>query len=153
MTELRTHFLGDNCEPDGHRGDLRQYYGDPDGPRDWRSDDLFYALSNNPIEGVAIDSVEGILAELPGANDEIDWHWIIRLLPDGDGVARYAYIDAWCDYSGWDCRSGIVDCTLGESVANVMAKVPEQDGDRVIRAQLQAQLDGTQPFALEVGPR
>jgi hypothetical protein len=36
-----------------------------------------------------------------GCNDEQSW-MIYGQLKDG----RWFYLEAWCDYTGWDCRSG-----------------------------------------------
>lgn len=62
----------------------------------WRLDhDLSSALSHNSV--VLPAPIAEILATIEGANDEADWHWIVRL--DGGG---YAYITGGCDYTGWD---------------------------------------------------
>ena len=65
--------------------------------REVGDDDLRFALTENPQEGFALNDVLGILAEVPGANDELAWHWVIKLKDN-----RYAYIIGWCDYTGWD---------------------------------------------------
>ncbi len=36
-----------------------------------------------------------------GFNDGDHWHLIV-LLKNG----KYAALNAWCDYSGWDCQAG-----------------------------------------------
>ena len=36
-----------------------------------------------------------------GENDDLSW-MIYGLLEDG----RWFFIDAWCDYTGWDCQAG-----------------------------------------------
>lgn len=36
-----------------------------------------------------------------GENDGEDWRAVGRLI---DG--RWFFVDGWCDYTGWDCRSG-----------------------------------------------
>lgn len=47
------------------------------------------------------DDVAEVLAVYEGWNDGDSWHWIVRLKDN-----TYAYITGWCDYTGWDCRSG-----------------------------------------------
>lgn len=43
---------------------------------------------------------EEIVMEITGENDGPNWHWILRL-EDGS----FAYVEGWCDYTGWDCQS------------------------------------------------
>lgn len=50
---------------------------------------------------LSADDVDYTVAASAGENDESDWLAIVKL-KDG----RFAYISAWCDYTGWDCRSG-----------------------------------------------
>lgn len=45
------------------------------------------------------DIVEVIVAE-EGVNDEEDWKLIVKLK---DGT--FGWLNAWCDYSGWDCQA------------------------------------------------
>lgn len=43
-----------------------------------------------------------------GQNDEMPW-WLLAELESDDeypGV-RYAFYDAWCDYTGFDCQGGM----------------------------------------------
>lgn len=51
--------------------------------------------------GFLIDQVQFVLAADPGQNDEQSW-MMAGCLQDG----RWFFLDAWCDYTGWDCRSG-----------------------------------------------
>lgn len=51
--------------------------------------------------GFGINDVAEVLAADPGANDKQSWMMAGRL-KDG----RYFFLDAWCDYTGWDCRAG-----------------------------------------------
>jgi hypothetical protein len=53
------------------------------------------------VEPFSIDDVAEIIAISDGQNDEEDWVGAFRL---SDG--RYAFISAWCDYTGWGCRDG-----------------------------------------------
>lgn len=48
-----------------------------------------------------MEQIEDVIAEDCGANDEESWVAVVKLT---DG--RFGYVDAWCDYTGWDCRSG-----------------------------------------------
>lgn len=45
------------------------------------------------------DDVAEVLAVSEGENDERNWLGAFRL---ADG--RFAYVTAWCDYTGWGCR-------------------------------------------------
>lgn len=46
------------------------------------------------------DDVTDIYAISEGANDEEEW------LLFGRAKGMYFFLNAWCDYTGWDCRSG-----------------------------------------------
>lgn len=47
-----------------------------------------------------LEDIAQVIAASNGENDEA--HWIgLFLLKDG----RYCIADAWCDYTGWDCRA------------------------------------------------
>ena len=48
-----------------------------------------------------IDQVEEVIASYEGENDGDSWSLVAKLR---DG--RYGYVDAWCDYTGWDCQAG-----------------------------------------------
>jgi hypothetical protein len=52
-----------------------------------------YAGSLAPF---TIEDVECVIAAVEGENDESSWVGVFRLR---DG--RYAYVTAWCDYTGW----------------------------------------------------
>jgi len=60
-------------------------------------DDLYSAIEYNPQEGFTEGDILGILAEVPGENDEYDWHWVVKLKDK-----RYVYVSGGCDYTGWD---------------------------------------------------
>lgn len=48
-----------------------------------------------------IDDVASVHAADPGQNDEQSW-MMAGQLKDG----RWFFLDAWCDYTGWDCQAG-----------------------------------------------
>lgn len=56
---------------------------------------------NVSTESFGIDDVDEIIAAEEGENDGDSWLGVFKL-KDG----RYAMLDAWCDYTGWDCQSG-----------------------------------------------
>lgn len=60
------------------------------------NDDIVFALADNPQPGFKEEDIAGILAEIPGENDEFDWHWILELQDK-----RYVYVWGGCDYTGW----------------------------------------------------
>ncbi len=66
---------------------------------DW---DLEAALQHNIGEGLELDDIARAVCVKEGANDEENWIWYVQT---NDG--RVAEIDGWCDYTGWDCQSGI----------------------------------------------
>lgn len=47
------------------------------------------------------EDVYKIFGIRPGENDEEEW-LIYGKLKDG----RWFYLEAWCDYTGWDCQAG-----------------------------------------------
>lgn len=49
----------------------------------------------------SISDVVEIIAEDEGYNDGESWVCVVRL-KNGE----YGFVDAWCDYTGWDCQSG-----------------------------------------------
>lgn len=59
--------------------------------------DLRACLSNNEADGVTLENIRHVAATVPGANDELEWYWIV-LLNDG----RWALVTGSCDYTGWD---------------------------------------------------
>lgn len=103
-----------------------------------------YLRYNTDLYG--IEDILTIHAEVAGHNDEDHWHWIIELK---NGL--FVWTDAWCDYTGWDCRSGGESQTASTAEdAALLAPEKEEWTDRTIRKNLLAQLRGEQPFGLEV---
>ena len=48
----------------------------------------------------AVEDVAEVVAAVNGENDVSHWVGLFRL-KDG----RFALVDAWCDYTGWDCQA------------------------------------------------
>src|SRR5262245_39586798 len=48
-----------------------------------------------------LGDVDEVLAADAGENDGAEWVAVVKLT---DG--RYAYLEAGCDYTGWDCQAG-----------------------------------------------
>lgn len=93
-----------------------------------------------------IEDIANVHAEVPGHNDEDDWYWVIEL-KDGS----FALTNASCGYTGWDCQSGGSSERAETALAAaLLAPAREESTGRHIRANLIAQLDGAQPFGLEV---
>jgi hypothetical protein len=107
--------------------------------------DLIAYLEYN-IDIFNVEDIANIHAEVPGHNDEDEWYWIIEL-KDG----RFLLTSAGCDYTGWDCQSG-GSSTVAESAESAAMLAPEGEDwtGRRIRSNLLAQLQGKQPFGLEV---
>lgn len=49
----------------------------------------------------SINDVKTIISSYEGYNDGDSWSIVVEL---NDG--RFGYVDAWCDYTGWDCQAG-----------------------------------------------
>lgn len=105
---------------------------------------LSYLATNTDI--FLVDDIANIHAEVAGHNDEDNWYWILELT---DG--KFVLTTAWCDYTGWDCRSGgeSQEAATAEEAA-FLAPLSEDFSRREIRQNLLAQLRGEQPFGLEV---
>lgn len=48
-----------------------------------------------------VGDVEEVIATSEGQNDGESWVGVFRL---SDG--RFAFVSAWCDYTGWGCQDG-----------------------------------------------
>ncbi len=67
--------------------------------------DLGACLEYNPQEKYTIGDIDYVVGVAEGERDESSWYWILKLKKAVDGN-RYVYLTGWCDYTGWDCRSG-----------------------------------------------
>ena len=101
----------------------------------------FYEIGTLEFE---LDDIKDILAVIAGENDEYNWYWVVEL-----NNGRFALIDAWCGYTGWDVTSGVT-IKLGNTPEEVIEKSPDKEkySHRRIKTQLKNQLIGTQPFGL-----
>lgn len=106
-------------------------------------DDIFYAFSNNNL-GYLIDEIDSIIAEVCGANDELDWYWVLKMKDDSFMSAQ-----GGCDYTGWDCQS---NCSVSERYLDVESCLEDLECEEIsrpnIKETLLAQVKGEQPFAL-----
>jgi hypothetical protein len=59
---------------------------------DWRE-----AISYAPFD---FNEISEVLYADEGENDGESWVGVFKL---NDG--RFGYVDAWCDYTGWDCQA------------------------------------------------
>lgn len=61
------------------------------------------AVGENPpsAEPFGMDDVAAIIAASNGEADGENWMIALQLKDE-----RYAYIEAGCDYTGWDCQAG-----------------------------------------------
>lgn len=110
------------------------------------NNDLWYALAYNTPHSFKKEDIEDIVAEVSGANDELSWWWVIRL-KSGDHVL----FSGWCDYTGWDCQSGIdLEARSSDSLDTLTLNAPmkENYSNRAIREVLRAQLAGVLPYGL-----
>lgn len=78
-----------------------------------------------------IEDVEEIIALEEGENDGDSWVGVFKLKN-----GYYGYVDAWCDYTGWDCQSG------GDSgVASTFEELQRFHLTKTIRTRLNMRLD------------
>ena len=78
-----------------------------------------------------IEDIDQIIALDEGYNDGESWVGVFKL-KDGN----YGYVDAWCDYTGWDCRSG------GDSaIASTLEELQRFHLTKNIRTRLGMRLD------------
>ena len=49
----------------------------------------------------SVDDVKYIVAFSEGYNDGDPWVIVVEL-----NDRMFGYVDAWCDYTGWDCQAG-----------------------------------------------
>lgn len=74
---------------------------------------------------VNLSDVAFIYAYADGENDGMSWLCIGRML---DG--RFFFLNAWCDYAGWDCQSG-GEAFFDESLEKLInMQVPEHEISR-----------------------
>ena len=116
---------------------------------DTRRDDLWTALDIHPPKTFSTDDIVQIIAEVPGENEELSWWWLLRLADD-----KFALVSAWCDFTGWDCQSGVTVEEVCNTAAECLDLVPIRDGSgRRIRRNLMRQVTGEQPkFTYEEEP-
>lgn len=111
------------------------------------NDDLWYALECNGAS-FGRDDVVSIVAEVPGANDEMAWWWILKIRTPNWSRSKYMLFSGWCDYTGWDCRSGVEEHGYFAGALKAAQAAPESDGGRPVRDSLIGQIKGTEPFGL-----
>ena len=106
------------------------------------NDDLWYAFENNDVEGISSHDIADIVAEVPGANDEYSWYWIVKL-----NSGKFALMTGWCDYTGWDCQSGLYLGGTFDSALLAAESAPEVEeySERHIRKNLVGQVNGEYP--------
>jgi hypothetical protein len=63
--------------------------------------DFAYAVEYNGWEPECKD-ITDLVMEHEGERDEDSWTWRVTL---ADGTVWK--VEGWCDYTGWDCQSGI----------------------------------------------
>jgi hypothetical protein len=115
---------------------------------EWGYDDLNSALNNNSPATFNPHDIIGLVAEVPGANEEYNWWWIIQIKIDN--IIKYVLMSAWCDYTGWDCQSGINEEQIFDTVMECVNICPENEiySGRNIKQNLLMQVQGEQPFGL-----
>ena len=87
----------------------------------------------DPSPPMLADVVE-ILAFRDGENDEKNWIGVFRV---ADG--RFVYVDAGCDFTGWDCRASnslTVAADLRSLVVMGMTDEARQEFPQIVRSAL-----------------
>ena len=113
----------------------------PSDPGNWQA-----AFECDPSLELDIANVDRVIASADGHNDGDSWLAVLRL-KDG----RFAFLSAWCDYTGWGCRDGatmstcdtLEDLMLGyvgdEDALRLGLKMPDaSDEDKVALARREA---------------
>ena len=84
---------------------MTNYYDDPEYWKEKGVDyNLLACLEYNPQETFKSEDIKKVVAVHEGENDAEDWIWIIELRPP----TTYAFLQGWCDYTGWDCQSDAI---------------------------------------------
>lgn len=96
-------------------------------------------------EGVEKKDVKRVLACLFGENDGPSWHYILEMK---DGT--YTYLTGWCDYTGWGCQDGSKSIK-NKSLEELIPQIADDDfGHKNLREQLKNQINGKQPYGLQI---
>jgi len=104
------------------------------------NDDLWYAIENNGLSNFKEDDIIDIVAEVPGENDEFSWWWVLELQN-----GKFALLEGWCDYTGWDCQSGLSENGIFDNAILAAENSPEEDSGRKIKENLIGQINGIYP--------
>lgn len=112
-----------------------------------QNDDLKECMDANSgdLENFKEEDILDIIAEVCGANEEYAWWWVLKL------EEGFVLLAGDCDYTGWDCQSGITyESKIFNSAVKAAKDSPEKEENtgRKIRANLIAQLEDRQPFGL-----
>lgn len=110
------------------------------------NDDLWSALECNPINGLTEETIEDIVAEVPGHNDDDNWWWILKIKDKG-----FLLLSGWCDYTGWDCQSGVEEhgYYMTPLEAAYQSPLEEEYTKRNIQLELFNQVKEISPFGTE----
>ena len=65
-----------------------------------------YAISEEEEDQLelALDQIEAVLASSEGDNDGPAWMALLQMKKQ-KGRGRYCFMEASCDYTGWDCQA------------------------------------------------
>lgn len=87
-------------------------------------------LDYHPQDEFDLAAIEQVLAVREGERDGEFWYWVLRLR---DG--RYAALSGWCDYTGWDCRSG-AESSLHATALGAALSVDDNEVRGILIAQI-----------------
>lgn len=100
-------------------GDWEEVFKYADKPKDCGVDDTVGS------HGFSREDVSKIYHLHLGGNDYDNW-WLLCGLKDG----RYAYITAWCDYTGWECQAG-GESYVSDSLEHLLKFIPEDERSEI----------------------
>ncbi len=92
--------------------------------------DFEAAFEYNPQYNLDIADVVKILAVWEGENDGDAWRWIVSLKN-----GKFAYLHGSCDFTGWDCQSGLSN-DQGENPFDLVALEDNLDVQKSLMKQL-----------------
>jgi hypothetical protein len=116
--------------------------------------DLIECLENNPIDGLAADSIDRVLAVYKGYYKECSWHWIVVLNSNKIGYAnRFGWVIGrhGDDWETSEADGGIADTLIGamdamiEGLGEAHANGDDQPSENELMRELTDQILNTKP--------
>ncbi len=93
--------------------------------------------SNNSFN---IEDVICIIKESEGQNDGESWMMVGQLKDN-----RFFFLDAWCDYTGWDCQSS-GDAQVADTLENLIRFGMTEEARERLNLQIPGEMISTLSF-------